>query len=137
MLKTAHVPSIIFVCLLAACAGPAPVPEQKPDPLSDAIVVRLGIPITVPPRPTIRGRPAYPLVLARLGIEGHVSVDCAITEEGVPENCVVQQSTDGRFEQSALQAARDTRYLPATRNGVAVRRDHYVTVLNYLITRAS
>lgn len=60
--------------------------------------------------------PAYPLILRQMGIEGSVGLLITIDERGkvVPDDIVVETSTDMRFNQPAIDAIKLWRFAPGT-----------------------
>ncbi|MBE7210410.1 MAG: TonB family protein [Gluconacetobacter diazotrophicus] len=110
---------------LVAGAAVSAVPERAaaradPDPL----------------RAVTRGAVAYPPELLQLGIEGRVTLDCAVSAAGVPEGCAVTESTDHRFDAAVLAAETATRYAPATdAAGRPVRVPHHVVHVNFVLNR--
>ncbi|MBN1504283.1 MAG: energy transducer TonB [Candidatus Eisenbacteria bacterium] len=74
-----------------------------------------------PPVPVIMMWPEYPASAKRKGIRGTVVVRVHVTAEGrVDQAEVVSGLTDEACRQSALEAARGLRFLPATLGGEAV-----------------
>jgi len=63
----------------------------------------------------------YPLDLQEAGIEGAVKLLFWVDTQGTPENIQTRESSGNqRLDYAAMQAARELRFRPATRNGVAV-----------------
>ncbi|MBL3581086.1 energy transducer TonB [Oleidesulfovibrio alaskensis] len=77
--------------------------------------------VDTPPR-VVRTVPLkYPLVAKRSNIEGYVIVNMLVTAEGKPEQLSIQAASPaGIFEESALEAARQSRFTPGKLNGQAV-----------------
>ena len=65
-------------------------------------------------------RPVYPQEAASRGIEGHVTVQFDVDEQGSVSNVVVIDSSHRLFERSAIQAAQRSRFRPRVIDGVAV-----------------
>ena len=74
------------------------------------------------PRLISKTEPEYSRELRNAGVEGTVVIGCEIDENGIPQNCEVQQSPDSRLNQKALEAVSQWRFQPGTNNG------HPVTV---------
>ncbi len=105
--------------LLSACTDPGTPTTQastKPVPLNNV-------------------RPAYPQILAALGLEGSVRADCSVTSTGSTQGCRILSSTDPLFDNSALAYVRGARYQPATQNGIPVRVEHHTFNINYRLSR--
>jgi TonB family protein len=62
-------------------------------------------------------RPVYPVELLRAGISGQVVVDFRLDSEGRVVEAHAAASTDSRLEQSAVDAMRGWRFLPARSGG--------------------
>ncbi len=69
---------------------------------------------------TNKVQPIYPPSAKAAGIEGTVSLDVAISKEGVPEEISVVSSPGDDLTQSALDAVRQWRYRPTLLNGQPV-----------------
>ena len=61
--------------------------------------------------------PEYPVILRRLGVEGEVKLEGMITADGDVTDLDVVRSIDSRLDKAAMNAARQWKYNPATRNG--------------------
>jgi len=64
--------------------------------------------------------PVYPAAAASAGLEGNVLVEYTVTKAGRTRDIFVVSSTYGEFEQPALDAVAEFRYLPRTVGGEAV-----------------
>ncbi|MBB5987735.1 energy transducer TonB [Sphingobium lignivorans] len=74
-------------------------------------------------------RPAYPAALRRDGLEGSVTVRVTIDPRGrVTDVEMVSASNPVFFEETRRQALRFWRFVPATRDGVAVQSVQTMTV---------
>lgn len=85
-------------------------------------------------RPSWLRRPSnlqryYPARALRRGIEGDVTLDCAVTRAGAL-NCMVAEETPSGwdFGEAALAIAADHRMAPATRDGVSVEARYRMRV---------
>jgi protein TonB len=65
-------------------------------------------------------RPIYPQEAASRGIEGYVTVEFVVDEQGNVGNVLVIDSSHRLFEKSAIQAAQRSRFRPRVVDGVAV-----------------
>ena len=90
------------------------------------------VPVTVPARPDPRAgemQPPYPSALARAEIEGRAEVRVLIGTDGRVKQVELVSTTDpGFFEATKQQALRHWRFVPATRDGVAVESWRTMTV---------
>jgi protein TonB len=73
------------------------------------------------PRPLFQRQPSYPPELRRAKREGTVHVLFTVDENGRVQNAKVDRATDPAFEDAALEAVRQWRFEPGTRNGEKVR----------------
>lgn len=74
-----------------------------------------------PPVSLVRRRPVYPAAALRRGVEGHVDVTFTVSETGRVSDVRVLSSNPGTlFNQAALDAVRQWRFQPATRDGSPV-----------------
>ena len=64
--------------------------------------------------------PEYPDALRAERITGTVILAVSIDEKGVVQSCSATNSTDKRFEASAIEAVRKWRFKPATRNNTPI-----------------
>jgi TonB family protein len=63
----------------------------------------------------------YPLELQEAGVEGAIKLLFWVDTHGIPENIQTRESSGNqRLDYAAMRAARNLRFHPATRNGVAV-----------------
>ena len=74
------------------------------------------------PQPVFQPKPAYTSDAMRQRIEGEVWLDCVVFANGNVGECKVTRSLDARFglDEEAVKAARNWRFRPGTRQGVAV-----------------
>jgi len=80
-------------------------------------------------QPIVRIPPQYPVRMAQRGIEGWVTVELTIGEDGSVIEAKVVASSNSGFERAALQAVRKWKYKPQIVNGQAViRRGIRVTI---------
>jgi protein TonB len=79
-----------------------------------------------PPAPDVpatvmsRAAPAYPPIARAAGVEGTVIVEVEIDRTGAVTRATVLHSPSPLFDEAALDAARATRFRPATRDGIPV-----------------
>lgn len=70
-----------------------------------------------PPVPVRTVAPEYPSEMKRNGIPGVVTISCLIDEQGNVQDAKVQKSSDGIFEQPALDALKKWKFKPAKLEG--------------------
>jgi protein TonB len=73
--------------------------------------------LTAPVRILSKPRPRYPAQELELGRQGDVLIDVEFRYSGVLEVLGVRQGLSPRLNESALEAARKIRFLPARRDG--------------------
>ena len=79
--------------------------------------------------PLVRIPPQYPMRAKRLKIEGYVTVQFIIDEEGRVEHAqVLQASPEGVFESAALRAIKRWKFKPKSENGVALKQGATQTI---------
>ena len=83
--------------------------------------------------------PIYPPQAQAQGLEGEVTVQYDVTDQGVVINAVVVASSSGQvFDAAALQAVTSWKFTPARRGGVAIAQQALVSTLTFKVgTRAS
>lgn len=88
----------------------------------DEQVYNLGQEIT-PPRATRTKRPEYTDRARRAAIRGTVLLGFIVTSKGLPKQIVVVDSLDTELDRAAVEALKEWRFSPATKDGkpVAVR----------------
>lgn len=64
--------------------------------------------------------PEYPPQLLSSGITGHAVIVFTITEQGSVTNMSVESATRTEFADSAINALKDWKFIPATLNGKAI-----------------
>ncbi len=98
-------------------------------------LVAAGNPIVIddtvtPPRLTNKVKPAYPEVLRLARKEGKVILQAVIAEDGSVEHVEVLRSSNAGFEESAIEAIRQWRYEPATKDGKPISV-YFTVVVEY------
>jgi TonB family protein len=79
--------------------------------------------------PLVRRPPDYPPDALKQGLEGHVQLKFDVTAAGVVENISIVESSDGQFEDSAIRALSEWRYLPRIVAGKRVAaKDVHTTI---------
>lgn len=115
--------------LLAACAicDPAAVPTRVPGSVRRADKDVL---------PVVRYSPAYPCEAEAQGIEGYVSIQFSILEDGkVGGAQVIESVPPGIFDSAALAAVQLWEYAPFLVDGTPTRRDGVKTKLAFKLER--
>ena len=85
--------------------------------------------------PIVRNPPAYPPGALAQGIEGHVQLEFDVTAAGVVENVSVVESSDSRFEEPAVRAVREWRYLPRIAAGKRASSEGVHTIIRFALNR--
>jgi TonB family protein len=83
--------------------------------------------------PIVRRGPDYPPALLAEGVQGHVQVKFDVTAAGTVENPTVVESSDARFEESALRAVSAWRYLPRIMGGKRAAAKGIHTVIRFAL----
>jgi TonB family protein len=81
--------------------------------------------------PLVRENPAYPPQALAKGIGGHVQLKFDVTAAGAVENVSVVESSDAVFEESAVAALSQWRYLPRILGGKRVRHNDVRTIIRF------
>ncbi len=85
--------------------------------------------LDISPRAAQPINPVYPLEAARRGIEGTVKLLLRVDEYGVVQDVqVMEGEPPGIFDQSAVEAFRTGKFLPARKDGRPVRAQIYIRV---------
>lgn len=78
--------------------------------------------------------PIYPPQAQAQGLEGEVTVQYDVTDQGVVINAVVVASSSGQvFDAAALQAVTSWNFTPARRGGVAIAQQALVSTLTFKV----
>lgn len=86
--------------------------------------------------PLVRAPPTYPPAAARRGIEGFVTMQFTVTENGRVKDIVVTDANPPNvFERAAMDAARRYRYQPRLVDGEAVEVPGVTLTLNFKLER--
>jgi len=94
--------------------------RERLTPTRPGTLIALGQGVT-PPR-KISGEPApYPDAARQRDLQGAVTVDMLITEQGVPTEVTVVESAGEALNRALVDAVRTWRYEPAQKDGVKVR----------------
>ncbi len=108
-------------CLLAATAACTPTLDPKPTLLP---------PQTPGPGPA--KQIVYPPQVLEAKLGGRVVVECTIETDGSTSGCfLLSVEGDDAFVEPALNFIKDTKFLPATRNGVPVREEHFRYIVKF------
>lgn len=110
-----------------------PRPQAEPSPEAGRVVARYAPRNVsgylayesdkVDERPAVARRvmPDYPRSARRQGIQGQVVVRIVVDKDGNPQACAVHSAApEGYFEEVALQAARQMRFIPGKMKGTPV-----------------
>ena len=83
--------------------------------------------------PLVRNNPQYPVRALARGVEGHVQVKFDVTAAGIVENVTVIESSDALFEDAAVEAVAQWRYLPRIAAGRRVASEGVRTVIRFAL----
>ncbi len=119
----AMIGGLCLSALLCGCEQTAPLVRAPATAQGDS--VRL-----VPLR---NARLVYPPEAEKAGIQGRVTLDCAVDTEGATENCRVVHGADPSLDAAALSFVRASRFQPVLRDGVPTRIEHYAFAINFAI----
>lgn len=120
----------LLLSVLAAASAPKQASAQE---AGDVIADTYVEPRTLEARP-----PAYPFAALRNGREGWVMLSFVVAEDGtVVEPMIENSSGVQEFELAALDAVRNWRYAPATRNGQAVEHSMMNSRIRFQFDRAA
>jgi len=105
--------------------------NEVPDhPISVELVeVALGV------QPVVRKNPDYPPAGLKQRLEGHVQLQFDVTATGSVENVSVIESSDALFEEPAVRALSEWRYLPRLAEGKRVRSDGVQTIIRFAMAK--
>lgn len=70
-----------------------------------------------------RVTPVYPAVLKLAGIEGEVEIKAFVSEQGIVEKVELIRASNPNFIPAALEAAKQWEFLPATKDGKAIKAE--------------
>lgn len=76
--------------------------------------------------------PKFPSQLRNAGIEGRAVMAVAIDENGNVTDVQPMEATDRRFAESAADAIRKWKFIPATKNGVNVGTVRTIPIMFHL-----
>lgn len=110
-------------------AGDAPAPTEQPARATSVELVETALSLA----PIVRRPPVYPPRALERGLEGHVQVRFDVSAAGVVENLSVEDSSDGVFEESALRAVAEWRYLPRIVAGQRAAAAGVQTVIRFAL----
>lgn len=106
---------------------PAPVPTPAPDPVAPAPIAQPATPPTAPARTDVtisasygasNEKPKYPMMSKRIGEQGTVVLRVLVKSDGSAGAVEVKISSNyPRLDQSAVDAVKNWRFIPATSDG--------------------
>jgi TonB family protein len=112
---------LLLAGLVLIASPQSPLPQSTEPPWPPSGVYRSG-PGVVPPRLVSETKPRYTPQAMRARIEGVVTLDCIVGVDGSVTAVRVSRSLDGEYglDQSAMEAVKQWRFTPGTKDGVAV-----------------
>jgi TonB family protein len=93
----------------------------------ELVEVALGV------QPVVRANPTYPPQALKDGLDGYVQLKFDVTAAGAVENITVVESSDPQFEQHAVQALAEWRYLPRIVAGKRVGAKGIHTIIRFVL----
>ena len=101
-------------------AAPEPTPPPTPPPVVEGQLVEIGPGVT-PPRKVSGPSAEYPERAKRQKLEGTVAISLLVDENGVPHDLTVVESAGPVLDEAVLNAVKQWRFEPATKDGVRVK----------------
>jgi protein TonB len=101
-------------------AAPEPTPPPTPPPVVEGQLVEIGPGVT-PPRKVSGPSAEYPERAKRQKLEGSVAISLLVDENGVPRDLTVVESAGPVLDEAVMNAVKDWRFEPATKDGVRVK----------------
>lgn len=83
--------------------------------------------------PLVRANPDYPPEALAEGRDGYVQLEFDVTAAGRVENIAVVESSDAEFEEPAMRALAEWRYLPRIVAGKRARQEGVHTILRFVL----
>lgn len=107
----------------ASLAPPPPSPPKKDsgEDLGDYFVVVEEMPQLIGGMAALQSKVEYPEMARRAGIEGRVTVQFIVNENGDVENAKVVRGIGGGADEEALRVVREAKFEPGMQRGKAVR----------------
>ncbi len=100
----------------------------KTNTISSPLATRLaGIdsepePGITPPEYKFKVEPLYPVIAKNVKIEGEVTLEATINEQGLPLDIVALTDLGYGLEEAAMEALKKTTFYPAIKNGILIRK---------------
>lgn len=79
-------------------------------------------PGVAPPEYKFRVEPLYPVIAKNVKMEGEVTLEAIIDEEGIPLDIVALTNLGYGLEEAAMEALKKTTFYPAIKNGIPIRK---------------
>jgi TonB family protein len=111
----------------AAPAGATAGATATPDLATSVELVETALSIA----PIVRHPPDYPLEALKQRLGGHVQLKFDVTAAGIVENVSVVESSDAQFEEPAIRALSEWRYLPRIVAGERVAANGIHTIIRW------
>jgi TonB family protein len=113
--------------LLSSAQQTAPSPAQttQPDPVGP---VKIGGPVK-PPKVIYSVEPKYTDEARQKKFSGTVELYCWVDEEGKPSHIKVVRGVGMGLDEKAMDALRQYKFKPATRDGKPVKVDLYIDMM--------
>ena len=114
-MKLTSLPALSYVNV----APPAPLPEPQDIGADEYQIFDLNA-VDRHPQALFRSPPLYPPAAKRLGLEGWVSLEFIVDEEGNVSEVEVKDASSRRFHQAAVSCIQSWRFKPAIKDKKAV-----------------
>lgn len=105
-----------------------PPPPQEEEEEEDFFVVVEQMPQLVGGMAKLQGSVNYPEMARRAGIEGRVTVQFIVNEQGRVENAKVVRGIGGGCDEEALKAVRNAEFKPGMQRGRPVRVQYALSI---------
>jgi TonB family protein len=86
-------------------------------------------------QPVIRKNPDYPPSALKQGLDGHVQLKFDVTAAGIVENVSIVESSDAQFEEPAVRALSEWRYLPRIAAGKRVASNGVHSIIRFVLQK--
>lgn len=116
-------------------APPPPTNNVKDEDLGDYFVVVEEMPKPIGGMAAIQSKVQYPAMARRAGIEGSVTVQFLVNEEGAVEHAKVVRGIGGGCDEEALRVVEQTEFIPGKQRGRPVKVQLALSV-NFRLTDA-
>jgi TonB family protein len=107
---------------------PTPPSFEEQEDLGDYFVVVEKMPVLIDGMKSIQSKIEYPTMARRAGIEGRVTVQFIVTENGDVENAQVVRGIGGGADEEALRVVQQAKFEPGVQRGRPVRVQYALSI---------